>query len=65
MSDAGALKTPNDRKRYEIRPEQLPICCPMPDQRLWDSHPRVWLPLGQVERARCPYCSAEFTLVRD
>lgn len=29
---------------------------------LWNSHPRVFLPIEETGRARCPYCSAEFVL---
>jgi uncharacterized Zn-finger protein len=30
---------------------------------LWCSHPRVFLPLEETGKARCPYCGAEFVLV--
>jgi len=29
---------------------------------LWDSHPRVYLPLEEDGAARCPYCSALYIL---
>ena len=61
---AEGLEPANARKRYEVRSRDLPLCCPMPHQTLWNSHPRVYLPIvAQGGRARCPYCSAEFVLV--
>jgi uncharacterized Zn-finger protein len=32
--------------------------------QLWNSHPRVYLPVEQTGWAKCPYCSAEFVLKR-
>jgi uncharacterized Zn-finger protein len=29
---------------------------------LWNSHPRVYLPIGKTGWAKCPYCGAEYTL---
>ena len=43
----------------------MPLSCPMPGMRLWNSHPRVYLAIEQTGWAKCPYCSAEYTLVRD
>lgn len=53
------------RKRYDISHDQLPLSCPLPDQRLWDAHPRVYLPIEQTGFAECPYCDAEFHLKVD
>jgi uncharacterized Zn-finger protein len=52
MSD---LKQACTRKRYEIRAEQLPLSCPQADQRLWDAHPRVYLPIEETGFIVCPY----------
>jgi uncharacterized Zn-finger protein len=30
--------------------------------QLWNSHPRVFLPVETTGWAKCPYCSAEYTL---
>ncbi len=44
----------------------LPACCPPPEACLWNSHPRVYLPLDPVSKdgrqARCPYCSTLYLL---
>ena len=55
---------PNAQNLYEVTPADLPLACPMPAMSLWNSHPRVYLPIEQTGRARCPYCSAEFVLKR-
>jgi uncharacterized Zn-finger protein len=55
---------PNAKNRYEVTTADLPLACPMPGMTLWNSHPRVYLPIEQTGTARCPYCSAEFVLKR-
>jgi len=55
---------PNARNRYEVTVADLPLSCPMPSMALWNSHPRVYLPIEATGSAKCPYCSAEFVLMR-
>lgn len=50
-------------RHYEVTRENLPLCCPMPDMRLWDAHPRVYLPIEKKGRSVCPYCEAHYTLI--
>ena len=47
---------------YEVTRRDLPLSCPMEDMRLWDAHPRVFLPIEATGRAVCPYCGAEYVL---
>ena len=54
--------TPNDRQHYEVSRRDLPLHCPLPDMSLWNSHPRVYLPIEETDEAKCPYCGTEFTL---
>lgn len=54
----------NASERYEVGLDDLPLSCPMPDMSLWNSHPRVYLPIEKTGHAKCPYCSAEYTLKR-
>jgi uncharacterized Zn-finger protein len=54
--------TPNADKRYEVNARDLPLHCPLPAMSLWNSHPRVYLPIEATGRARCPYCGADFVL---
>ena len=58
------LIPPNAQNRYEVTVADLPLSCPMPSMSLWNSHPRVYLPVEATGWAKCPYCSAEFVLVR-
>lgn len=57
-----ATSTPNDRRHYQVSRRDLPLHCPLPGMSLWDSHPRVYLPIEETGQAKCPYCGAEFTL---
>jgi uncharacterized Zn-finger protein len=56
------LIEPNASSHYEVTAADLPLSCPMPAMSLWNSHPRVYLPIGQTGWAKCPYCGAEYTL---
>ena len=50
------------RRSYEVTRKHLPLSCPMDDMRVWDAHPRVYLPIEKTGRAICPYCAAEYIL---
>ncbi len=63
MPDPARTATPNDCERYEVRRADLPLHCPLPNMRLWDSHPQVYLPIEADGHAKCPYCGAEYVLV--
>jgi uncharacterized Zn-finger protein len=34
----------------------------MPSMALWNSHPRVYLPIEAEGESDCPYCGAHFVL---
>lgn len=53
---------PNDKKLYEITRKDLPLHCPLPEMSLWNSHPRVFLPIEKTGKVKCPYCGADFIL---
>lgn len=57
-----AVKPSNTETRYEISRKDLPVHCPLPGTTLWNSHPRVYIPLAEKGEARCPYCGALFRL---
>jgi uncharacterized Zn-finger protein len=59
---AKPLIEPNAQNQYDVGPEDLPLSCPMPQMYLWNSHPRVYLPIENSGWAKCPYCGAEYTL---
>lgn len=52
----------NAERLYRVQRSDLPLSCPTPDMALWNSHPRVYLPIEKTGRARCPYCGAEYVL---
>jgi uncharacterized Zn-finger protein len=56
------LIEPNAQNRYEVTRADLPLSCPMPGMSLWNSHPRVYLPIEASGEERCPYCGAVYVL---
>ena len=62
MPHESPLQPPNTRERYDVTTADLPLSCPMPSMSLWNSHPRVYLPIEASGSARCPYCGAMFVL---
>ena len=56
------LIVPNAQNRYEVTRADLPLSCPMPGMSLWNSHPRVFLPIEASGQERCPYCGAVYVL---
>jgi uncharacterized Zn-finger protein len=62
--NAAELTTPNAQNRYEVTARDLPLHCPMPGMSLWNSHPRVFLPIEETGQAKCPYCGADFVLIK-
>lgn len=55
---------PNAEKVHELTPAELPLSCPMPGMNIWNSHPRVWLPIEKTGQVKCPYCGTSYRLVR-
>ncbi len=55
----------NAQRRYEVGPGDLPLHCPLDSMSLWNSHPRVFLPIEEHGEAVCPYCGAKFILKKD
>ena len=51
-----------DRKVVEVGDKDLPLHCPLPSQKLWNTHPRVYLPIEMTGESRCPYCSTLYKL---
>ncbi len=64
MSSQVEERPANAQLHYTVSVDDLPLSCPMPDMTLWNSHPRVYLPIEPTGFAKCPYCGAEYTLVR-
>ncbi len=60
---ANNLIEPNAASSYEVTRADLPLSCPMPGMTLWNSHPKVYLPIESEGVSKCPYCGAEYTLI--
>lgn len=54
--------TPNTDEEVVVGHADLPLHCPVPGRRLWDSHPRVFLPIQESGQERCPYCGTLYIL---
>ena len=59
--------TANDRRAIDIAEDDLPLHCPTPEMSIWDSHPKVYLPIEESENGEevCPYCGTPFILKRE
>jgi uncharacterized Zn-finger protein len=58
-----SLPSELDQKFVEVTAADLPLHCPLPSQKLWNTHPRVFLPIETTRQARCPYCGTVYKLV--
>ncbi|MEM6511391.1 MAG: zinc-finger domain-containing protein [Pseudomonadota bacterium] len=59
------LIQPNAQHRYGVRRTNLPLSCPMPGMYLWNSHPKVYIPIEETGSAKCPYCGAVYFFLDD
>jgi uncharacterized Zn-finger protein len=55
-------KKDNTMRYIEVTTDDLPLHCPTPEMALWNSHPRVFLPIEQNGEALCPYCGTRYKL---
>lgn len=62
VAAANKLVQANAKNLYEVSQADLPLHCPMDGMTLWNSHPRVYLPIEETGKAKCPYCGADFLL---
>lgn len=62
-ASAEKLIQPNAENHYDVTRADLPLTCPMPGMYLWNSHPRVFLPIEATGTTRCPYCGATYRLL--
>ena len=61
-ADRPSLIQPNAENSYEVSNSDLPLSCPMPGMTVWNSHPKVYLPIEKTGQAKCPYCGADYLL---
>jgi len=57
-----SLEYANTQTRVEVSGTDLPLSCPQPNQKLWNAHPRVYLPIEESGEASCPYCGTHYVL---
>jgi len=65
MSEPGnemAKVATSNESVFHLNKEQLPLHCPLPEMSLWNQHPRVYLPIEDSGKEKCPYCGTEFIL---
>ena len=55
----------NAQNKYGVRVSDLPLSCPMPGMYLWNSHPKVFIPVQATGEAKCPYCGATYFMLDD
>lgn len=45
-----------------VTAKDLPLHCPTPAMKLWNSHPRVFIDVATSGEAKCPYCGTVYKL---
>lgn len=58
----GAAPAVPRSREVEVTAKDLPLHCPTPAMQLWNTHPRVFLPVEKTGEALCPYCGTKFRL---
>ncbi|KAA6184348.1 zinc-finger domain-containing protein [Thiohalocapsa marina] len=55
---------PHLQQVRSVSHKDLPLCCPLPEDEVWNMHPRVYLPIEDDPggEATCPYCGARYRL---
>ena len=48
--------------QVEVTAAELPLHCPLTSQKLWNSHPRVFLAIEITGEALCTYCGTRYAL---
>ena len=49
-------------EEVSVTAKDLPLSCPMPQMKLWNAHPRVYLPIEKTGSAACPYCGTRYVM---
>ncbi len=62
MVEETAKKSDQSRRIVEVTQVDLPLSCPLPQDEVWNMHPRVYLPVEQGGEAACPYCGTRYVL---
>ncbi len=63
MNQSSASDTQSKKTdAVEVTTDDLPVHCPMEAAALWNSHPRVFIPVEESGEASCPYCGTVYRL---
>ena len=62
MSTSGTPPSELKFREIDVTSKDLPLHCPMPSVKLWDTHPRVFIDLAETGQAKCPYCGTVYKL---
>lgn len=55
----------NAQEVYYVTRKDLPLSCPMDNMTLWNSHQKVYMPIGKTGEVMCEYCGAKYILKED
>jgi len=61
MSNTATAPKANEQI-IKVSREQLPLSCPLPEEDVWNMHPRIYLSMDKKGEAVCPYCGARYVL---
>ena len=50
-------------QQIDVTAQDLPLHCPMPSVKLWDTHPRVFIDVTTTGEAKCPYCGTVYKFI--
>ena len=57
-----ALPSELTQKFIEVTAADLPLHCPTPTVKLWNTHPRIYLDVASSGQAKCAYCGTVYKL---
>jgi uncharacterized Zn-finger protein len=56
------VKNAGKERQVQVTAADLPLHCPLESQKVWNSHPRVFLPIEKTGQTLCPYCGTRYVL---
>ena len=59
---AETMTNERETRTVKVSRKDLPLSCPMPDDEVWNMHPRVYLPIEKSGEETCPYCGTRYLL---
>jgi uncharacterized Zn-finger protein len=64
LDTSGIQPPPRTTGIRVVTAKDLPLSCPLPEDEVWNMHPRVYLPIEDAPDGEvvCPYCGARYRL---